>query len=32
MKVFNDPSVEPVAKEVEDVIVQMMRDAAEPAA
>lgn len=32
MKVFNDPSVEPVAKEVEDVIVQMMKDAAEPAA
>jgi uncharacterized protein (DUF302 family) len=28
MKAFNDKSVEPVAKEVEDVIVQMMKDAA----
>jgi len=30
MKAFNNPSIDPVAKEVEDVIVQMMRDASQP--
>jgi hypothetical protein len=29
MKGFNNPSVEPVAREVEGVIVQMMKDAAQ---
>lgn len=28
MKAFGDPSIEPVAREVEDVILQMMQDAA----